>query len=683
MCNFEGGIATFVMPHWRSENKLSRIHLDEAVRSVEEQTDTNWHLVIVDDCSPCEEAVNYLEQIQERLKHKITIIKLKQNCGSGIARNKGIEWAYRNQSPIILFLDADDVCHPRRLEVVRKHFLQEPDVNVVYSTFEVIDEYGTHVHYDKIAPAIREILDGHKKNVVEGENAWIQIGTEKNYTNLTSSTAVRTSIANATPFPDVRVSEDAHTWMRYGAHKGKFVYDSSIPSLYRIPSTSQSASASRDRLDNFCQKKIQVDTDGFLEAMKIAVKNGNIKLEQERELLARFYIKLAESMVYAGADNLKTGLLKRAISLSRESAERLIQEKGLNDKDMIEPMDVLSLEDIKANKDRWHSLGMQALAKGHVAVVLLAGGLGSRLGLNAPKGMLDIGIRKPLYLFEIIVNKLKATSDYAGHCIDLYIMVNENNAEETENFFSEHSFFGYKKEHIIFFPQKMYPKYFFDGAPVLDQNGKPAMAPGGNGIWMEALKQSGLDKKMKEDGIQWINLISVDNPLYDIVDAVFLGALIEQEGQLGVQVVEKNHPAEKVGVICKKDGRPYVKEYYELTKEEQRAVNEKNELKYRYGVILNYMFRFSAAEAIQADSLPIHLAVKQIAYVNEDGNMVIPREDNGYIEERLALDMIGLFDHVMAYEIDRKKNFAPIKNRTGMDSMESAREMLKANGYDL
>lgn len=255
MCNFENSIATFVMPHWRSENKLSRVHLDEAVRSVEEQTDSNWHLVIVDDCSPCEEAVEYLEQIRERLRDKITIIKSEQNCGPGIARNKGIEWAYRNHSPIILFLDADDVCHPRRLEVVRKHFAEDADANVVYSTFEIIDENCMRVPYEKIAPAIREILDGHKKNVVEGENAWIQIGTEKNYTNLTSSTAVRTSIAYETPFPDARVSEDAHTWMRYGAHKGRFVYDSSIPSLYRIPSTSQDASASRDRLDHFCEKK--------------------------------------------------------------------------------------------------------------------------------------------------------------------------------------------------------------------------------------------------------------------------------------------------------------------------------------------------------------------------------------------------------------------------------------------
>ena len=323
------GTATFVMPHWREENTLSRIHLEEAIASVKCQTDSNWHLVIVDDCSPCEEAVSYLEQIKYDLQDKVTILKLERNSGSGMARNRGIEWAYQNDSPIVLFLDADDVSHPRRLETVRAYFVQDPKVNVVYSTFEVIDEYGKKTPDEKIAPAIREILDGHKENVVEGEKAWIQIATEKNYTNLTSSTAVRTDIAYKTPFPDVRVSEDAHTWLRYGAHKGIFVYDETIPSLYRIPSGSKSASASRERLENFCDRKVKVDTDGFLKAMEIALKNGTTRPDEKDELLIRFYIKLAESMKYAGADNLKIELENKAKLLNRNLAEKLIEEKGL------------------------------------------------------------------------------------------------------------------------------------------------------------------------------------------------------------------------------------------------------------------------------------------------------------------------------------------------------------------
>lgn len=327
--DFENKFATFIMPHWRNGDEQSRVYLDEAVYSVEKQTDSNWHLVIIDDCSPCEDAIKYLDQIKERIGDKVTIIKLKENSGSGIARNKGIEWAYKNNSPIILFLDADDVCHPKRLETVRAHFVQNPEVNVVYSTFEVIDEHGEKVAYDNIDPAIREILDGHKEKVVEGENAWLQIAIEKNYTNLTSSTAVRTDIAYKTPFPDVRVSEDAHTWLRYGAHKGIFVYDESIPSLYRIPTTSKSASASRERLENFCARKVEVDTDGFFKAMEISLENGNIKEEDRNECIVRFYIKLAESMKYAGAEELKTELIEKAMTLNRGLSEEILEEKGL------------------------------------------------------------------------------------------------------------------------------------------------------------------------------------------------------------------------------------------------------------------------------------------------------------------------------------------------------------------
>lgn len=329
MDNFKDGVATFVMPHWRKDDDLSRVHLDEAINSIEQQTDKNWHLVIIDDSSPCEKAKQYLEQIKNRLQTKVTVIYMNINQGSGVARNKGIEWAHKNNSPIILFLDADDVCHPQRLEVVRKYYVNDDEINVVYSTFNVIDEYGEKTEYNKVPREIREILDGHKQDIVQGENAWIKIGTEKNYTNLTSSTAVKTKIAYDTLFPDVRVSEDTHTWLRYGAHKGKFVYDESIPSLYRIPSDVKTASSSRERLEKFCMKKVEVDTDGFIQAMKIALNNKLIDMKDKDELMVRFYIKLAESMKYATENVLMYELIEKAKMIDPNIAEILIKEKGI------------------------------------------------------------------------------------------------------------------------------------------------------------------------------------------------------------------------------------------------------------------------------------------------------------------------------------------------------------------
>lgn len=383
-------------------------------------------------------------------------------------------------------------------------------------------------------------------------------------------------------------------------------------------------------------------------------------------------------------ENEKKSLLLQLDEIDYKGLEQALHEEKKHGKnDLIKPMDVLKLGEIKKNKESFCALGRKEIEKGHVAVVLLAGGQATRLGSDSPKGMLDIGVTRPLYLFEIIVAKLKKTAEEAGRYIDLYIMVNSKNARETKNFFKGHNYFGYNRKHIIFFQQKMYPKVLFNGKLVLEQKSSVAMAPGGNGAWFEALQENCLVDKMKRDNIKWINLLSVDNPLYDIIDISFLGALIKQNGQLGVQVVEKNNPYEKVGVICKRKGRPYVREYYEMTKEELEAVNEKNELCFRYGVILNYMFKLSEMDKIKGSALPVHLAVKKIPFMNGDGKRVVPEKENGYIVERLALDMIHLFNHVLAYEVDRKRNFAPIKNRDGEDSIESARELLKYNGYEL
>lgn len=351
--------------------------------------------------------------------------------------------------------------------------------------------------------------------------------------------------------------------------------------------------------------------------------------------------------------------------------------------DDTEPIDVLNLRDIESIEEKLHLYGMEEIKKGHVAVVLLAGGQATRLGLNKPKGILNIGITKPLYLFEIVIEKLKRTTEETGRYIDLYIMVSEENEDDIIFFFKKHNFFGYRRKSIVFFRQKMYPKIFFDGKIALEEKSQVAKAPGGNGVWFDALRQNNYIEKMRRDNIKWINLLSIDNPLYSIVDTKFLGALIISGKQMAVQVVEKNNPYEKVGVICKKKGKPYVKEYYEMSDKEKEAYDEQNRLRYRYGVVLNYMFKLNELERLQDILLPVHFVEKKFPFIDCTGKKVIPNEENGYVMEKLALDMIQLFEDVLVYEIDRKKNFAPVKNRNGEDSIDTARELLKLNGYKL
>jgi glycosyltransferase involved in cell wall biosynthesis len=328
--DFKNGIATFVMPHWRNENDITKRYLDETLDAIFKQTDPNWQLVIIDDLSPNKEAVAYLDEIKSKFPNKIFIIRKDTNDGPGYCRNLGITWAYEHKSPIVLFNDADDISDHRRLEVARKIMVADPEATVVYSTFKVIDEDSRVVPMEKLTQSIVEILEGHQGHSPQGINAWIDIGTEKGYTNLTSATVVHTELAHKYPFPPEKVSEDSNAWMRYSAGGGKFVYSGEIPTLYRIPqNTAGSSSRSREGgKHGFYIQKARVDTDGFTRAVEIAITNGKIKVEQRDELLVKFYLKLGETLYRENELDLAQDQVKQAMFVSHELTRKIIQQKG-------------------------------------------------------------------------------------------------------------------------------------------------------------------------------------------------------------------------------------------------------------------------------------------------------------------------------------------------------------------
>lgn len=328
--NIKNGKATFVIPHWRNENVVSKKHLDETMDVIFNQTDTNWHVVIVDDVSPSKEAVDYLDEIKAKAPDKITIIKGEVNAGPGHCRNVGIKWAYDNGSPFVCFIDADDLCATNRVEVARKIFAEDAEASVVYSTFKVIDENSNEVEWDKLSGSIQEIIEGHQGNPPQGPNAWIEIGTEKGYTNLTSATNVRTDVAFKFPFPPEKVSEDSHCWMRYSSGGGKFVYSGECPTLYRIPqNTAGSASRSREGGRRaFYETKIRVDHDGFIRAIEIAIVNGKINVDQRAELMIKFCLKLGETMRREDQIDLALGEVKKAAAYDVELTKSWIEKMG-------------------------------------------------------------------------------------------------------------------------------------------------------------------------------------------------------------------------------------------------------------------------------------------------------------------------------------------------------------------
>ncbi|MFC1497043.1 glycosyltransferase [Verrucomicrobiota bacterium] len=333
--DIKNGTATFVMPHWLNGDEQSRKYLDEAIKSLFEQTDSNWQLVIVDDLSPSEQAKDYLKQLSEKHPDKIHVIFKETNDGPGYCRNIGIDWAHEHDSPFVLYNDADDDSDPKRVETARKIFMEDPEASVIYSTIKIIDENSELVPEEKLTPSIVEIIESHKHNPPQGLNAWIEIGTDKGYTNLTSATAVRTEIAKAYPFPPEKVSEDSHTWMRYSAGGGKFVYTPETPTLYRIPQdTAGSASRSREGgKHGFYVTKARVDTDGFQEAVRLALENGKLDPADKDTVLIGFYVKLGETMAKEQEMDIASEQITCAIKLSQEKTQQALAKRGLQDAD--------------------------------------------------------------------------------------------------------------------------------------------------------------------------------------------------------------------------------------------------------------------------------------------------------------------------------------------------------------
>ena len=347
------------------------------------------------------------------------------------------------------------------------------------------------------------------------------------------------------------------------------------------------------------------------------------------------------------------------------------------------PLGAMELPEIQTKKDEFKALGLEAVRSCKVGAILLAGGQGTRLGFDKAKGMYNIGVSKDLYIFEQLVRNLQKVTDEAGAFVPLYIMTSDKNDEQTRAFFEEHDYFGYNKDFVKFFVQEMVPAVDFDGNVLVEAEDSLAMSPNGNGGWFTSLVKAGLGEDMKEKGVEWLNVFAVDNVLQQIADPVFVGATLQSGCVCGAKVVRKCDPYERVGALCLEDGKPSIIEYYELTPEMAEATNEAGSLLYGFGVILNYLFSVEKLFEISKQQLPLHIVEKKVPYIDENGVEVKPEAPNAYKFETLILDMIFMMDNCLSFEVEREKEFAPVKNATGVDSVESARELLQKNGIEI
>ena len=376
-------------------------------------------------------------------------------------------------------------------------------------------------------------------------------------------------------------------------------------------------------------------------------------------------------------------LTKRLEKIDFSVLEHIERKETVNERGVFAPLDAVEVGEIEARGDEFKETGLKAIREGKVGAVLLAGGQGTRLGLDRPKGTLNIGVAKELYLFEQLLRNLMDVTDEAGVYVPLYIMTSNINNADTTAFFEEHDYFGYPKDYVNFFVQEMVPACDYEGRIYMESQTEVAMSPNGNGGWFSSMVNAGLLSDIKERGIEWINVFAVDNCLQRIADPMFVGATIAYGCESGAKVVRKAAPDERVGVLCTEDGKPSIAEYYEMTEEMATARKENGDLKYGFGVILNYLFSEKKLEQIADARMPIHVVEKKIPYMDVDGTFVKPEQPNGYKFETLVLDMVHMMDDCIPYEVVREREFAPIKNLHGVDSLDSARELMKGCGIEL
>ncbi|MCR5653134.1 MAG: UDPGP type 1 family protein [Ruminococcus sp.] len=393
-----------------------------------------------------------------------------------------------------------------------------------------------------------------------------------------------------------------------------------------------------------------------------------------QEHILKYYDELSETQ----KENLLKQIEETDFSVLKRIGNGVSGERGV-----FSPLAAMQISEIESRKQELYDAGVAAIKAGKTAALLLAGGMGTRLGSDGPKGMYDIGITKPVYIFERIISNLLDIVKETDTWIRLFVMTSEKNNDATVKFFKENNYFGYKADRVVFFKQDMAPACDYDGKLYMETKDRISTSPNGNAGWYSSMIRAGLDKILTDEGIEWINIFAVDNVLQRICDPCFVGATILADVAVGSKVVRKAAPDEKVGVMCLEDSKPSIVEYYELSEEMMNAKDANGDPAYNYGVILNYLFRTSDLSKVTDDKMPMHIVKKKIPYIDENGNPVKPDEPNGYKFEQLVLDMIHQLSSCLPYEVIRDKEFAPIKNATGVDSVESARELLKKNNIEL
>ncbi len=380
-------------------------------------------------------------------------------------------------------------------------------------------------------------------------------------------------------------------------------------------------------------------------------------------------------------------LLRQAESIDLEEVAMLVdthlgtgKQAGI-DPEGLTPAPYEPLPEHGGDPGKWTAAweaGAAALREGRVAAFTVAGGQGTRLGYDGPKGTYPVTPVSQKSLFEVFAGKIARSAERFGAPIHWFILTSEINHAATIEAFQANDFFGLDRETVHFIVQGLVPAVDYDGKILLAEEGRIAMTPDGHGGSLRALARSGATQEMAKLGIDIVSYFQVDNPIVQCIDPAFIGFHVLGRSELSSKMVAKAYPEEKVGMFCRKDGTTVVIEYSDMPLEMQRETDGSGRLKFVAGSVAIHCFDRAFIERVGGDSadvaLPFHRADKKIPHIDAHGNRIEPAEPNGVKFEMFVFDALPMAKNPVIIEAARKDDFSPVKNAEGLDSPKTCRE---------
>lgn len=403
------------------------------------------------------------------------------------------------------------------------------------------------------------------------------------------------------------------------------------------------------------------------------------KLSQAKNILEKYNQQHLLNLYDELSDSEKEQLLDQILDLDFKQILNLYNDSmhpNLDDTIKVTPLEYVEKEKLtKSEVLEFTNIGEKILKSGAFAVVTMAGGQGTRLGYKGPKGtyLLDIEPKRKS-LFEIMCDTLKCANQKYNISIPWFIMTSRENNSKTQDFFKENNFFDYPKDKVYFFLQSELPLVDLDGNLILQEPYLIKEASNGNGDVFNAMQKNGIIDEMEKQNIEWISFGGIDNVLLKNIDPLFLGITVYKNFEIASKSIFKKQPLEKTAVYCRKNGKPAILDYDDISLELSESKSEDGSYLYRDANILSHLMSLDAVKKVANINLKYHRAFKKNAFVNFEGVKQVPDKPNTFKFENFIFDAFSYFDDMLLLRVDENEEFAPIKDFTGIYNPDSAIE---------